>query len=267
MTLCVSSAARWPVWWWARLRALPRCRLPLGLALCAAALSACAPDLGPAPKLSQPAAYASDKSFAAPQTVWPALDWWTAYGDAELDRLETEALAGAPDLRAARARVGAALATLEQAHADLLPQFSGDASIQTSKQSINQGFPQAFESFEPHGYHTETRIAADLDWQLDFFGRNRAALAAATSQAQATQADQAAAGLQITTAVADAYADLVRLYADRDAAADALRCASRPWTWSAGASATGWRRLERSASRRRPCPRPGATWTPSTARS
>ncbi|MGC1304988.1 MAG: efflux transporter outer membrane subunit [Caulobacteraceae bacterium] len=194
-----------------------------GLALCAAALSACAPNLGPAAKLSQPAAYATDQSFAAPSTEWPAEDWWTAYGDPELNKLEDEAISGAPDLKAAQARVHAALAATEQARAALLPQVSTNTSIQTSKQSINEGFPPEFQSFLPHGYHTQTDIGANLDWQLDFFGRNRAALAAATSTAKAVEADEAAARLQITTAVASAYADLVRLYADRDEAVDALK--------------------------------------------
>ena len=74
----------------------------------------------------------------------------------------------------------------------------------------------------PAGYRTQARITADLDWQLDFFGRNRAALAAATSDAKAAEADLASARLQLTVAVAAAYADLVRLYADRGAAMNML---------------------------------------------
>ena len=97
-----------------------------------------------------------------------------------------------------------AQASVETARAALLPQFSGDGGIQTTKQSLNEGYPPSFQQFLPAGYHTQTRIAADLDWQLDFFGRNRAALAAATSTAQAVQADAAAARLQLTVAVASA---------------------------------------------------------------
>ena len=186
-------------------------------------LTACAPMLGPKPPLSQAAAYATTESFAAPAASWPDHRWWEAYDDPQLDALETEALRGAPDLKLAQARVREATSSVEVARAALLPQISGEGGIQTTKESLNEGYPSEFIQFLPAGYHTQTRIAADLDWQLDFFGRNRAALAAATSTAQATQADAAAAALQLTVAVASAYADLIRLYADRDEAADALK--------------------------------------------
>ena len=194
-----------------------------GLTLCAFMLSACAPTLGPRPRLSQPAAYATAESFAAPAVDWPADDWWTAYGDPQLDALEAEALQGAPNLKLAEARVRSAHSTVETTRAALLPQFSGEGGVQTTKQSLNEGYPAIFQQFLPAGYHTQTRIAADLDWQLDFFGRNRAALAAATSTAEAVQADASAARLQLTVAVASAYADLIRLYADRTELVNALQ--------------------------------------------
>ncbi len=194
-----------------------------GVSLCAAALSACAPTLGPKPELSRAADYGTKESFAAPGADWPTERWWEAYGDPQLDALEAEALQGAPNLKAAEARVRSAQASVEASRAALLPQFSGDGGIQTTKQSLNEGYPTEFRQFLPAGYHTQTRIAADLDWQLDFFGRNRAALAAATSTEEAVRADAAASRLQLTVAVASAYADLIRLYADRTELADALQ--------------------------------------------
>ncbi len=194
-----------------------------GLMFCVVMLSACAPTLGPKPSLSRPGAYATSQSFAAPAANWPDDRWWEAYGDPQLNALEAEALQGSPNLKTAQARVRQASATAETARAALLPQFSGEGGVQTTKQSLNEGYPSEFRQFLPAGYHTQTRIAADVDWQLDFFGRNRAAFAAATSDAEASQADAAAARLQLTVAVASAYADLIRLYADRDAAQDALR--------------------------------------------
>ncbi len=197
--------------------------LGVGASLWAMALCGCAPMLGPKPPLSNAATYGTAQSFSSPAADWPSQRWWEVYGDPQLDALETEALRGAPNLKLAQARVRQAEASVEAARAVLRPQVSGEGSIQTSKQSVNEGFPTQFIPFIPAGYHTQSRIAADLDWQLDFFGRNRAALAAATSTAQASQADAAAAALQLTVAVASAYADLIRLYADRDEAADALK--------------------------------------------
>lgn len=186
-------------------------------------VSACAPDLGPAPTLKPMSAFASAKSFAAPVRDWPGDAWWTAYGDLQLNALEEEALAGAPDLRAAEARIRQALALVEQNRAANLPQLSFNGSVQTSRSSLNEGQPAFIQQYLPYGYHTQSRLTFDLAWQLDFFGRNRAALASATSAARAAEADLAAARLQLSTAVATAYADLARLYAERDAASESVR--------------------------------------------
>jgi NodT family efflux transporter outer membrane factor (OMF) lipoprotein len=173
--------------------------------------------------LKAPADYAATESFDAPAADWPRDRWWTSYADPQLDALIDEALRNSPDLKTVEARVRIARAQLEETGAARLPSVSADAGIQTVKSSINEGFPDEFKPLLPFGYHTQTKIAASLDYQLDFFGRNRAALAAATSAAEAARADEAAARLQLSTAVASAYADLLRLYADRDAAVNAIQ--------------------------------------------
>jgi NodT family efflux transporter outer membrane factor (OMF) lipoprotein len=198
-----------------------------GRVLAAAALAsvtcACAPALGPMATLKPPGAYETARSFDAPTADWPRDPWWTHYADPQLDVLIDEALRNSPDLKAAQARVRTAQAQLEETGAAQLPSVSADGGIQTVKSSINEGFPDEFKPLLPFGYHTQTKIAASLDYQLDLFGRNRAALAAATSAAEAARADEAAARLQLSTAVASAYADLLRLYADRDVAVNAIQ--------------------------------------------
>ena len=191
----------------------------------AAALSACAsvPHLGPAPQTKAAGAYAASQSFAAPATEWPADRWWSAYGDAQLNSLVDEALAGAPTLAQAEARLRKAQSFAEQAGSALKPQVGAEASVLETKQSYNQGVPSAAV---PHGWREVGRVGLDLSWQLDLFGKNRALLKAATSDAEAARADAALARLQVSTAVAAAYADLVQLYADRDAAQDAVRVRS-----------------------------------------
>jgi NodT family efflux transporter outer membrane factor (OMF) lipoprotein len=186
-------------------------------------LSACAPDLGKPPQIQPPSNYADRAAFTAPAADWPADSWWTKYGDPQLNTLESDALAGAPDLKIAEARLRLAGAAAQQAGSALLPALNGDASALSSKQSLNEGFPPAIQSFLPHGWHTQSRATASLDYELDIFGKNRAALAAATSDAKAAEVDVAAARLALSTSVATAYASLVRLKADRDAAQDAVR--------------------------------------------
>ena len=210
---------------WLRLPGLMAALLGAGVA--AGSLGGCAPDLGPAPVVKPISAYASAQSLAAPAADWPADAWWSAYGDPQLDALEAQALAGSPDLAVAAARVRQAQAAVEQQGAAGKPQVAANGSIQTHKQSLNEGFPASFKGFIPAGYHTQTNATLDLEWDLDFFGANRARFAAATSAADAALADQAAARLQLSTNVAAAWAELARLYADRDAAVEAVRVRSQ----------------------------------------
>jgi len=191
-----------------------------GVALTALTACATVPKLGPPPQAKAPAAYATEKTFAAPTADWPQDRWWTAYQDPQLDKLVDEALAGAPTLAQAQARVRQADAFAEQAGAALKPQIGVEASVSGVKQSYNQGIPSAFV---PHGWRDAGSVAISMAWDLDLFGRNRANLAAATSEAEAARAEAAETRLDLSTSIASAYAGLVQLYAERDAAQDAVR--------------------------------------------
>jgi outer membrane protein TolC len=106
--------------------------LPAATLLPLALLSACAavPKLGPAPQIAAPAQFDARQTFGADATAtaWPGADWWTGYGDAQLDGLIAEALAGSPDLAAAAARVREADAYAEQANAARLPTLDATGS-------------------------------------------------------------------------------------------------------------------------------------------
>ncbi len=72
-------------------------------------------------------------------------------------------------------------------------------------------------------YITDGRIALDFSYDLDFWGKNRALLAAARSGVQAAQADQAAARLALAVAVVRAYIQLDLQYALLDVTNDNLK--------------------------------------------
>jgi NodT family efflux transporter outer membrane factor (OMF) lipoprotein len=185
-------------------------------------LSACAPDLGEMPQPLDAARLAATESLKAPTADWPRDAWWKTYGDAELDTLIAEALADSPSLRVAAARMRAATAEAGIAGADLWPTINASGNAMEAEVSSNQmGKDQ--RSFMPKGWHHEAEMAAGLQYELDFFGKNRARLAAATSSAEAAAADEAAARLQISTAVASVYAQLVGLENDRRLATNAVR--------------------------------------------
>nr|WP_250890803.1 efflux transporter outer membrane subunit [Sphingobium nicotianae] len=130
--------------------------------------------------------------------------WWTAFGDPQLDRLIAMGVAGNPDLAGALARVRAAQATIGARRADTLPQIAASAK------APRQRYPENYILPPPLGGSTfwVPQIEATLDWDLDLFGRNKAALAQARSNAAATALDAEAARLTLTTAIAQTYVGL-----------------------------------------------------------
>lgn len=190
------------------------------LLVVASALAGCAvPDLGPRPEMAKPADFASSASLAGTAANWPAAQWWRGYGDAQLDALIGEALAGSPDIAIASARVRTAQGAVQAAGASLLPSLNGEGSAGLNKQSYNNGIPAAFV---PKGWNDVGRVALNAGLDLDLFGRNRAQLAAATSEAEAARLDGEQAALVLATGIAASYADLARLYAQQDVLKRAL---------------------------------------------
>jgi NodT family efflux transporter outer membrane factor (OMF) lipoprotein len=165
-------------------------------------------------------AYATQQSFAAPATPWPNDRWWTSYGDPQLDRLIDEALAGSPTLAQAKIRVIRADTSRAAATAAILPIISGSGNIQETKQTYNWLFPK---DFLPLGYNPYGEVLLNFSWELDFWGKYRAAIAQAASETRAAAADAAEARLILTTQIASTYANLAQLYDDRDVAVQSVR--------------------------------------------
>ncbi|KQN89924.1 multidrug transporter [Sphingomonas sp. Leaf67] len=185
-------------------------------------LSGCAtvPHLADAPVPRTSASFAADRSLAATgDAAWPVQNWWQGYGDTQLDTLIAEALAGSPDLAAATARIAQAEGYAQQAGAAQLPTLGASGNVAATKQSYNNGIPA---DFVPKGWNDTGRVQGELGFDLDLWGRNRAAFAAARSDAAAAQLDLAQAQLTLSTNIADAYADLARLFAERAVALAAL---------------------------------------------
>ncbi|MDB5445390.1 MAG: multidrug transporter [Phenylobacterium sp.] len=191
----------------------------LSMAVSAAALAACAPNLGPAPKVKPAESYATTQSFQAPPAAWPEDGWWRRYNDPQLNALIDEALANSPTLVQAQARVRRAQALAEQARGATLPSLNANGQVAELRQSYNMGIPP---QFVPKGYRDTGQVSLNLNWDLDLFGRNRASLAAATSEAEAARMDAAESRLMLTTSMVSAYADLARLFGEREAQAQSL---------------------------------------------
>lgn len=203
--------------------ALPRRMLLTGLVL---AIAGCAqlPELDQLATLKDSPRYAASQSFAAPATRWPDDCWWQAYADPQLDALIDEGLRDAPDLAAASARLRRAEAAGQVAGAPLLPQLSANGSATEQRQSDNYLTPK---SMTPQGWQDYGRATLDLSWELDFWGKNRAALAAATSETEASRAELAQARLSLAANIATDYMELARLFAAHDTAARSVEVRSQ----------------------------------------
>lgn len=190
------------------------------------ALNGCAliPDLGPAPALKPVDQLESAKSLAAPAVSWPGDLWWEAYGDRQLNALIVEALRDSPNLEQAMARMRQAGAAVQGAGAALMPEVTGNAVLTQEKQSYNYLMPRAAV---PQAWNDYGLATLNLSWELDFWGKNRLALAAATSEQLAAQAEVAQVRLILSASVASAYAELVHLFSVRDSAAAALGIRSK----------------------------------------
>jgi len=184
-------------------------------------LAGCAsvPQLGPAAHSKNINELASQQSLPTSPAAWVQQDWWLSYHDQQLDNIMQEALANSPDLAAAQARLAKAAGQAEQAGASRLPALELDSSVTKLKQSYNNGVPA---SFVPHGYNNSASVQLDFSYEFDFWGKNRAALAAANSELAASTAEAAQSRLTLTSSIAAAYAELARLFAEQDAAEQAL---------------------------------------------
>ncbi|GAB2473435.1 efflux transporter outer membrane subunit [Comamonas humi] len=144
--------------------------------------------------------------------------WWTQLGDERLDRYVAEALADSPSLKIAQARIAKAAAAVQSAHANELPQVSGQSSVTRQHFSANSIYPP------PLGGSNQTLASAQLDarWSLDLFGKERALLEAAVGGARAAEADRDAARVLLASRIVQTYVQLARLQEQEQVAERAI---------------------------------------------
>jgi NodT family efflux transporter outer membrane factor (OMF) lipoprotein len=183
-------------------------------------LAACVPNLGEAPKPRAISSLAAVRSLPDQGGQWPGDGWWKAYGDPQLDRLIDEGLQGSPDVAAAAARLSRAEGVARSAGAALRPNVDATANATAIKGIYSHGLS---DDFSLSGWPKIATGSLRGNFDLDLGGRNRARLRAALRDADAARVEQAEARITLSSAIAQAYSDLARLYAERDVAEEALR--------------------------------------------
>jgi len=183
--------------------------------VCAAVLAACANFDGihatVSPLTAQQLALKAGTASEAPPL---ATDWWIAYGDPQLNDLVQQALAQHPSLHMAKARLDRAQALGDTAYALSRPTLNAGVDLNLQRYTANGMIPPPIA-----GTTRETgTLQATGSWELDFFGKHRAALESALGQVRAAQADAQAARMLLVTMVARNYFQWARLQAQLEVA-------------------------------------------------
>lgn len=173
------------------------------IAALAAALGGCT-TIGPDFKAPATAADASWRHAAATSEAarLPA-QWWTVFGDATLDNLESRALRDNPGVKAAAQRLLQAQAQLGVVRAGQLPSVAASAGVSNSRTSAetSQGIALGGRSIEGNNFS----VGASLSYELDLWGRVRRVVEAADAQALAAQDDRDGVILLLSSQVASNY--------------------------------------------------------------
>ncbi len=161
------------------------------------ALTAC--SVGPAyrrPDIPVPAQW-RDVPDTQISAVWPDSDWWHGFGSEILDDLIAQAQRYNDDLALAVARIREADAQVRIAGASLLPSLNFNAGATRQHARLTrQSSATSFNTFN-----------SDLiaGYELDFWGKNRAALDAARATAMASRYDKETVALTVVSSVATTY--------------------------------------------------------------
>ena len=154
----------------------------------------------------------------------PSTQWWTTLSDAELDRLETAALASASSLEIAEARLRQSRAGLRRSRADRLPNTQATALYLRTHSAASfvddsvggapgsgslaqPGLQAASETLSSETFQFYD-IGFDATWELDLFGGRARAVEGARAAAEAAAANVYDAEVSLTAEVARTYVQL-----------------------------------------------------------
>jgi NodT family efflux transporter outer membrane factor (OMF) lipoprotein len=190
---------------------------------CAMAVLAGCADMGkiePQATQLKPAELNTGKAIAgaSADVAWPTQAWWEALHDEQLNSLIATAIAGSPNLRGAEARVRQAESLAGVARAATLPKVDASASIDRELYTANGAIPAALAG--KTAWKNTAMLSGSYD--LDLWGRNRDALAAALDDVRMASAEAQMARLTLETAIVRTYIQLSLNYALQDSVAENL---------------------------------------------
>ncbi|HMF21621.1 MAG TPA: efflux transporter outer membrane subunit [Pseudolabrys sp.] len=164
----------------------------------------------PEPGLDIPATYsAGPRNPAAAEAAVPPLDWWRAFRSRELTALIEEASAANLDIAVAVAQIVQADAQARIVGAALLPTVDLNGNAVRNQLSKTTG-SSSVVNVSPSGasvaiIQNNLQAVLSASYEIDFWGKNRAALRAAEESAVASRYNREVVGLTTVASVANAY--------------------------------------------------------------
>lgn len=113
-------------------------------------------------------------------------DWWTMFGDVQLNALEVQVDTANQTLKSAEANFRAARAQIGYSRSLEAPTIGVGASAGTVRDSANQPY---FPSTLANNGEGDFTLPVDLNYEIDLWGRIRRGVTSAREQAQASDAD------------------------------------------------------------------------------
>ncbi len=182
----------------------------IGLGLCSCGLTPSPPILKEAPSaVLENARQTALDSCTFTNDDWPAEEWWRLFGDPQLDMLILQAIADNPSIVVAEARVHAALAASDKAHAPMFPTLDFESDVFRMHNSKNGivGLLAVADPLFPLTF-LERDMNLLFSYQFDFWKKNRNQIIASLDEVQARKAEAYAARLTLALSVAESYFQL-----------------------------------------------------------
>ncbi|MDO8071366.1 efflux transporter outer membrane subunit [Janthinobacterium sp. SUN176] len=143
---------------------------------------------------------------------WPAALWWRQFQDAQLDQLIEHALASSPGLDVANARIGSALSAFDAQHAQRGPRIDLGANASRQRYSGNGLMPAPIGG----NYYNETTVGVQAHYDLDWWGKHKAQIAASLGEVNARRAEYAMAEQMLAAEIARHYFSMQNGWARMD---------------------------------------------------
>jgi NodT family efflux transporter outer membrane factor (OMF) lipoprotein len=140
---------------------------------------------------------------AQPAAHLPKGEWWTGFGDDELNRLEQKALGANPGLAAARHRVEEARALLGVSRSGYFPNASAAPSASRQRTSVN-AFDRGHAAGVSHTFSTFL-LPLEAGWEPDLWGRVRRTVESSKARLEATADDMEGVRLAVLAELASDY--------------------------------------------------------------